>query len=104
MADHLRGPFSILLCPLPEVPLPALLADGFCLRLPGAERAFADTGLAGKGSTAEARPLANGQNLPGLSLIEKAVVPVQQVSHRDTVQRRQPVRDGGGGVFASAGL
>ena len=104
MADHLRGPFSVLLCPLPEVPFPALFADGFGLGLPGAEGAFADAGFAGKGGTAEARPLAEGQNLPGLSLVQKAVVPVQQVGHRDAVQFRQPVYDGRGGVFAGAGL
>ena len=104
MADPLRGAFSVVLCLFPEVPLPALLADGFCLGFPGAEGAFADAGFAGKGGTAEARPLSEGQNLPGLSVIEKAVVPVQQVSHRHAVQFRQPVRDGGGGILAGAGL
>ena len=93
-----------MLYSFPEVPLPALLADGFCLRLPGAEGAFADAGLAGKGGTAEARPLAEGQNLPGLSVIEKSVVSVQQVGHRHAVQRRQLVHNGGGGMLAGAGL
>lgn len=69
MAVSLRGAFSVMLCLFPEVPLPAFLADGFCLGLPGAEGAFADAGFAGKGGTAEARPLAEGQNLPGLSRI-----------------------------------
>lgn len=96
--------YSFVLCPFPEVPLPALLADGFCLCFPGAEGAFADAGFAGKGGTAEACPLADGQNLSGLSVIEKAVVPVQQVSHRDAIQRRQPVRDGGRGVLTGTGL
>ena len=104
MADPLRGAFSVVLSLLPEVPLPALLADGFRLCLPGAEGAFADAGFAGEGGTAEARPLAEGQNLPGLSLVQKAVVPIQQVGHRHTVQRCQPVHDGGRGVFAGAGL
>lgn len=87
-----------------KVLLPALLADGFCPCFPGAEGAFADAGFAGKGCTAEARLLAYGQNLPGLSLVQEAVVPVQQVGHRDAVQRRQSVHDGGGGVFAGPGL
>ena len=87
-----------------KVPLPALLADGFASCFPRTKGAFADAGLAGKGGTAEARLLAYGQNLPGLSLIEKTVVPIQQVGHRDTVQRRQPVHDSGRGVFAGAGL
>lgn len=104
MADHLRGPFSVLLCLLPEVPLPTLFADGFCLRLPGAEGAFADAGFAGKGGTAKARLLADGLNLPGLSVIDKAIVPVQQVGHRDAVQFRQPVHDGGRGMFAGTSL
>ena len=89
---------------LPKVPLPALFADGFCLRFPGAEGAFADAGFAGIGGAAEARPLADGQNLPGLSLVQEAIVPVQQVGHRYAVQRRQPVHDGGGGMFAGARL
>ena len=104
MADPLRGAFSVMLSLFPEVPLPALLADGFCFRLPGAEGAFADAGFAGKGGTAEACPLAEGQNLPGLSLIQESVIPVQQVGHRHAVQFRQPVHDGGGGVLAGAGL
>ena len=87
-----------------KVLLPALLADGFCPCFPGAEGAFADAGFAGKSGTAEARPLAEGQNLPGLSLVQKAVVPIQQVGHRHAVQFRQPVHDGGGGVFAGASL
>ena len=100
----LRDPFSVLLCPLPEVPLPALLADGFRLRFPGAEGAFADAGLTGKGGTAQPRPLAEGQNLPGLSHVQEAVVLVQQVGHRHAVQLCQPVYDGSGDVFAGAGL
>ena len=104
MADPLRGPFSVLLCPFPEVPLPALLADGFCLGLPGAEGAFTDAGFAGKGGTAESCLLAEGQNLPGLSVIQKAVVPVQQLGHRHAVQLCQPVHNGGGSMLAGAGL
>lgn len=104
MADHLRGPFSVLLCPLPKVPLPTLLADDFASCFPETEGAFADAGLAGKSGTAEAHALSEGQNLPGLPLIEKAGVPIQQVGHRDAVQLCQPVHDGGRGMFAGAGL
>ena len=76
----------------------------FSLAFPRLQGALAETELPGKGGAAQAQLFPQGDDLPDLSAIKKAIVFVQQIFHRHLIERRQLVHDGGRVVGAGAGL
>ena len=89
---------------LPKIFLPTPLADNLLLTFPRPQGAFTDVELPGKGSSAQAQLLPQGDDLTGLALVKEEVVLVQQLLHWNLIERRQLVHGGGRVVGAGAGL